>query len=84
MPNIKGSLYIENNGGSNGLSDIEAIDGGAIKQILGESRYSGDYNEWGTKLHGFSLDASLFNPIYGNSTTVQPASYTVYYIIKIK
>lgn len=30
------------------------------------------------------LDASKSSPIYGSSTTVQPSSYTVYYIVKIK
>lgn len=33
---------------------------------------------------GISLDASRSSLIYGNSTTVQPASYTVYFIVKIK
>ena len=32
----------------------------------------------------FDFDASKSNPIYGKSITVQPRSYTVYYIIKIK
>lgn len=30
------------------------------------------------------FDASLSNPIYGNSLTVQPRSYTVYFIIRVK
>lgn len=29
------------------------------------------------------FDASRYNSIYGNSNTVQPASYTVYYIIRM-
>ena len=29
------------------------------------------------------FDASLFNNIYGNSNTVQPKSYTVYFIMKM-
>lgn len=33
-------------------------------------------------VNGF--DASRSNPLYGNSTTVQPKAYTVMYIIKIK
>ena len=32
----------------------------------------------------FSFSASRYNPIYGRSDTVQPASYTVYYIMRIK
>lgn len=30
------------------------------------------------------LDASKSNSIYGNSDTVQPQSYTVYYIMRVK
>lgn len=30
-----------------------------------------------------SFDASRSNPIYGNSTTVQPPSYVVYYIMRV-
>lgn len=30
------------------------------------------------------LDASLSSTIYGNSDTVQPAAYTVYFIIRLK
>ena len=30
------------------------------------------------------FDASRCNPIYGRSDTVQPASYTVYYIMRVK
>lgn len=33
---------------------------------------------------GVSFDASKSNPIYGNSTTVQPNSYKVMYIIRAK
>jgi hypothetical protein len=32
--------------------------------------------------HGFNFDASSSNPIYGNSTTVQPDALTTRYIIK--
>ena len=35
-------------------------------------------------LYKSNVDASNCNPIYGNSNTVQPASYTVYYIMKIR
>ena len=30
------------------------------------------------------FDASKSNPIYGKSDTVQPASYTIYYIMRVK
>ena len=48
-----------------------------------------DKYEQGSKTGGsfgrtVSFRASNSNPIYGNSTTVQPKSYTVLYIMKIK
>jgi len=33
---------------------------------------------------GVTFDASLYNPIYGASNTVQPKAYTVLFIMKIK
>lgn len=85
LPNITGIFNVpqDNDGRSNGLSDGQGIDGGAIQKILGASRYTEDYGGWGRKLHGFRLDASLSNPLYGNSETVQPASYTIYYIMRV-
>lgn len=41
---------------------------------------------WGTKEYlyrGIIMDASLCSEIYGKSITVQPASYTVYFIVRI-
>lgn len=34
--------------------------------------------------NSLNFDASRSNLIYGNSTTVQPESYVVYYIIRMK
>lgn len=42
------------------------------------------FNNRGEGFYRVSFDASKSNAIYGNSNTVQPASYTVYYIMKIK
>ncbi len=36
----------------------------------------------GAGYHSFELNANSYNPIYGASTTVQPKSFTVRYIIK--
>ena len=36
----------------------------------------------GTGNHRFEFNASLYNSIYGNSTTVQPPALTVVYSIK--
>lgn len=50
--------------------------------------YSASYNYGGFNLGSIEevyagMDASRCNPIYGNSSTVQPNSYVIYYIIKI-
>lgn len=49
----------------------------------------GNYNDEGGTYHSnygqsMSFDASRVNPIYGASDTVQPASYTVYYIMRVR
>ena len=51
---------------------------------FGEGFRTVDYAEGGLGYFRISLDASKENSIYGRSTTVQPASYTVYYIIRIR
>lgn len=48
-----------------------------IPTAINGENWNGDGN--GT---GFAFDASLSNPIYGNSTTVQPPAVTMRYIIK--
>lgn len=78
LPNIKG---VSNIGGNAAKS---ALAGGALKQV----RYHqncvlngavSDTND----LAEVELDASLYNPIYGNSSTVQPQSIRVYYYIVV-
>lgn len=41
-------------------------------------------NDDGGSVPNFVFDASRSNSIYGRSGTVQPASYTVYYIMRVK
>ena len=58
---------------------------GAYYKIIkiSNAQYTGDFATiWDRTVNGF--DASRSNPLYGNSTTVQPKAYTVMYIIKIK
>lgn len=43
---------------------------------------SGDGNGWPSHSDGWNFDLSLANPIYGNSSTVQPPAVTVRYLIK--
>ena len=40
-------------------------------------------NKAGFSTHGMHFDASKSNSIYGASETVQPKSYTVYYIMRV-
>ena len=51
---------------------------------FGEDFRTVDYAEGGLGYFRISLDASKENSIYGRSTTVQPPSYTVYYIMRIR
>ena len=76
LPNIKGSV-------DNNVRDTIGTDEGALSQPINSTFYlargTGSY-----KYGKLEFDASLSNPIYGASTTVQPKSYTVYFIMKIK
>lgn len=78
LPNIKG---VSNIGGNAAKS---ALAGGALKQVRYQQNYiligaANDTND----LAEVELDASLYNPIYGNSSTVQPQSIRVYYYIVV-
>ena len=89
LPNITGYLSTRSTG------KVYDYDGGALKMesmqpgagILDEHNVDSDvvfvapaakdgYN-------AFSFNASRSNPIYGNSDTVQPPSYVVYYIMRM-
>lgn len=78
LPNIKG---VSNIGGNAAKS---ALAGGALKQVRYQQNWVlngavSDTND----LAEVELDASLYNPIYGNSSTVQPQSIRVYYYIVV-
>ena len=89
LPNITGYLSTRTTG------KVYEFDEGALKMesmqpgagILDEGNVDSDvvfltpfakdgYND-------FSFNASRSNPIYGNSDTVQPPSYVVYYIMRV-
>ena len=75
LPNITG--YIS-------TSSIYIDDGtGAFRPFRYDGANSGS-NENSGRPDDFAFNASWSNPIYGASDTVQPASYTVYYIIRVK
>lgn len=73
LPNIKG---VSNIGGNASKS---ALAGGALKQVRYQQNWilngaASDTND----LAEVELDASLYNPIYGKSTTVQPQAIKGY------
>lgn len=75
LPNITGS---QETGHSLGLFGPEGT--GAFRK---HSSYGGSVaGASGSYSKGFTFDASRSNPIYGNSTTVQPPSMLVNYFIK--
>ena len=89
LPNITGSLSTRSTG------KVYDFDGGALKMeymqpgtgILDDHNVDSDVVHIDTAdkdgYNDFSFDASRSNPIYGNSNTVQPPSYVVYYIMRV-
>ena len=75
LPNITGAIRATDNAGWNTYAT------GAFRgQTLGDGDTGNQGGEW--KLYDFN--ASRSSAVYGNSTTVQPASYTVYYIMRMR
>lgn len=73
LPNIKGASNIGGNAAKSSLA------GGALKQVRYQQNWilngvASDIND----LAEVAPDASLYNPIYGNSSTVQPQSIKGY------
>ena len=80
LPNIWGGLNEINDdyGWGNSYSSW-----GALYSAAGNHREAqGCYDGYGT--YGLYFDASRCSSIYGASNTVQPAAYTVYFIIRLK
>lgn len=57
--------------------------GNGVFRNYGYVNVSGDGNSHPNN-DSCTFDASRCSPIYGNSDTVQPPAYTVYYIIRLK
>ena len=78
LPNIEGNISgLLNHGqfqGSGALSSTE-LSGSATCGYNNTGQYA-------AKIQKTSFDASLSNPIYGNSTTVQPPAIKVFILIK--
>ena len=70
LPNITGT-WTNGAGIDNGFRGT-----GALKTVSNRNAYGGGHTT-SVKTCGLGLDASLSNPIYGNSDTVQPPAYLV-------
>ena len=81
LPNITGNSMVpfQTSGEHYGT-----FQNGALQSFYERTGLWYGLENWIISYYRVNLNASLCNPIYGNSSTVQPASYTVMYIIKIK
>ena len=59
-----------------------ALEGAFYQKTMNGTGTEGSHTASGS--YKFDFDASRSNSIYGASNTVQPLSYTVYFIIKMK
>jgi microcystin-dependent protein len=82
LPNIKGYAWqTDNSGNAAGRwNTVPPFTTG--NQLNAYSYYTATVSGTATKDRSLEFDASLANSIYGNSTTVQPPSLTMIYIIK--
>lgn len=78
LPNIQGSF----SGHVMGWQNVTTTTGAFYSYAIGNS--PAGKNDEGSSVPCFVFDASRSNSIYGRSGTVQPASYTVYYIMRVK
>ena len=80
LPNITGRL-----GGSGLVDQTFELQGGALYQETTSWRmWSQSYEDGSNNRQAFGFNASLSNPIYGASDTVQPPALTCRYIVKYK
>ena len=77
LPNIKGSLGTTQ---AYSLADVTSRTAGAFEFTYDAGGPSGG---GGDTKGVFTFDASRSSSIYGNSDTVQPPSYVVYYIMRM-
>lgn len=82
LPNITGTAHALLGPNSRIAWDTEDTSGGLTGPFYASGKY-GNYASGGTTTggeehpHKLNFDASRSNPIYGNSTTVTPLTYTV-------
>ena len=69
-------------------ADFKNEDDDMLRNFTGCLRYlrlvPGGYSMGGSDDHLFEFNAALASQVYGRSTTVQPASVTVNYLIKAR
>ena len=75
LPNLTGEL---------GIGNIGSFSHSANYANYKEGVSSAANYRAGISSVTITFNASFFNNIYGNSETVQPPAYTVYYIMKVK
>jgi len=86
LPNITGKVSRETESGNNYVAPFYILDNseGAFRYSSGKTfgglNPSGSYSQM---VYSIDFDASRSSSIYGNSSTVQPKSVTVRYIIKV-
>lgn len=81
LPNITGAVRPDDNNYGWGAG-TEAS--GAFTDYYRGFSHIGDDIWSGDRGNGFKFDASLSNPIYGNSDTVQPKAYVSHYWLRVK
>ena len=81
LPNIEGVARLAGNTGLVWLEDNNTT-GAFTKDGVGSSWFIESKNEPQTGFQGLKIDASHSSNIYGNSTTVQPCSLYITYVIK--
>lgn len=80
LPNIEGSLENDGTNVSSFWAEKTAVKGAVdvIEKNMGGASLVGSQNS----VAGFTFDASLSNPIYGSSDTVQPPSIIGLWVVK--
>lgn len=78
LPNITGSFGIQDGYDWNGINGWSGALYRGSYAGSPDGRGGGSSDAW----YYYGFDASRSNPIYGRSDTVQPKSYTVFYIMK--
>ena len=78
LPNITGFVSLANG------ADVDSAAGAFLVGSRTDANGKIDSDPSASGRHDdFEFDASKSNPIYGNSTTVQPPAYVVYYIMRV-